>query len=145
MQSSAGLRIVKSVDELQIPKGSFWYMASPYSKHANLDMAALDAMDVAGDLEHLGIPHFAPIPTLHDVARCAGVDPRCDEFWKEVLEPWLRRSYGCLVVMMDGWNESDGVTHERRVFTAFERPVLYMPKDFARRAVRGLIPNESAQ
>jgi hypothetical protein len=130
------MRVVASIEELRLPPGQFWYLASPYSKRRDLDAAAMEVIDISTDLEQLSVANFAPIPTLHDVARTAGIDPRDDQFWKEVLEPWLRKAHGCLVAMMDGWDRSNGVTHERRVFTAFDRPVLYLPENFARKALR---------
>jgi hypothetical protein len=131
------LDIVASVEQLRLPVGKFWFLASPYSKR-DLDGAAEEAMDVSSDLEFLRIPHFAPIPSSHDLARIAGVDPRDHEFWEKINLPWMHASHGCLVLMMDGWDQSVGIDRERKIFRGLDRPILFLKKEFVRKEMRRL-------
>jgi hypothetical protein len=93
----------------------FIYMASPYS-HKNIDVMRvryLKACHAAAELMGLGFTVFAPIAHSHPIAGYLDAALRTDfDFWMLQDLPILRSASELVVVTLEGWEESRGVTRE---------------------------------
>jgi Domain of unknown function (DUF1937) len=107
--------------------GGYWYLGSPYSKFAfGLEAAYRQVSEAAGLLIRAGVPVFCPIAHSHPIAKYGQLDPVNHELWVTVDAPLVRAAGGLIVLMLPGWTESRGLTHERSAFEATDRPVVYM-------------------
>jgi hypothetical protein len=89
------------------------YIASPYT-HYDLDVRISRFEQVcyfAGELMNMGeivfspIAHCHPIQVMHDLP--------CDwEYWKKTCLAYLGCCYKLIVLQLDGWDTSTGVTAE---------------------------------
>lgn len=111
---------------LHLPDGGFWYLATPYTNYPAGHQNAWDrACRVAARLLQANIPVFSPIAHGHQISRSLEADTH--EFWMKVNRPLMDAAHGLIVVTMDGWWESRGITEEREIFTAAGKPVIYLP------------------
>jgi len=107
-----------------------YYLASPYTHtdSAVRKMRAEDATEVAVRLLHLGLFVFAPIPynepwEKHNL-------PGDWAFWCEFDKSFVERCDGGLIVLMlDGWEKSTGVTAEIEFATQLGKPIYYATKE----------------
>ena len=105
----------------------FQYLASPYSKYAGgLDAAAEEASRNAGLLIKAGIPVFCPISHSHAIAEATGIDPLDLHLWLAADRPLMEKADGLIVLMMDGWELSQGIFAETTCFQAMRKPITYM-------------------
>lgn len=126
MKLLRGMAEVQSIEELSGPDG-FWYIGTVYSKYQRgLNAAYQYARDVSEALHDAGIPHFAPVVSSHEAAIETGIDPTDHDFWMAVDRPFMERAYGLVVVGMDGWEHSAGLTKERAYFTAAQKPIYFL-------------------
>lgn len=126
--------------DLILAETAFWYLATPYSLYrAGREAAFEDACMVAGCLLAHGVVVFSPIAHAHPVAARAGIGDRGWPFWKRVDLPLMHAAHGCLVVEMDGWRESVGVTEEIAMFEAMGKPVRHLGGGF----LEGLIGSDA--
>ena len=117
---------ITSLSELRIKSG-FWYVGTAYSKYRDGIEAAYNyARDVSDVLQRAGIRHFVPVVTAHEDARTSGVDPRDHDFFMAVNKPWMLRGHGLLVIGMEGWEASRGISDERAYFGAAQKPILFL-------------------
>lgn len=106
------------------------YLASPYSKYHLGREAAFDLVTrEAARFMAEGIHVFAPITHSHPIQMNAernGI-PLINswEFWRDVDLIMIRQSAGLVVMMLEGWEESVGVTAEIEYAQANGIPVLY--------------------
>ena len=114
---------VRSAIELRLSKG-FWYVATPYTNYADgIDAAYNDAREVDAMLDWARVPRFTPIVSAHEIAMASGIDPKDHDFWMGVDRPFMERAHGLIIVELDGWEQSRGVTMERLYFEGHERPI----------------------
>jgi len=92
------------------------YLAIPYSDPDPevMDYRAEISDIVCADLMNQGRVIFAPISSCHHIAKKYTL-PRDWEFWKNIDEQFVRASKTLLVVALDGWEKSTGVTAERKI------------------------------
>lgn len=106
----------------------FWYMATPYTRFpAGHEAAYIEASKAAGLLLKAGVPIFPAIPSVHRAAQqTPGLDPTDGEFWYRVLLPYLRLSFGLIIVKMSAWDTSVGIGREQVDTDRDRKPILYM-------------------
>ena len=109
---------------------SFWYVGTPYAKYPQGHQAAFEeACRVASTLLKTGMKVFCPIAHAHAIRSTPGSTPLpfTHEFWLGLDKPFVDAAEGLIVVMMEGWEESTGLTWEIEEFTKAGKPILYMP------------------
>lgn len=105
---------------------SFWYVASPYSKYPKgLDEACAEVCRSAALLVKADIPIFCPIAHSHPIATVGGL-PDDYNFWKTQDKVMMAIAHGLIVVMMDGWELSHGVSDEIKTFREAGKPIVFM-------------------
>ncbi len=106
------------------------YLASPYSdpspevEHARF----LEACKHAAQMMAQGILVFSPIAHSHPIA-LAGDLPRGWDFWERPCMAMLGPSERLVVLMLDGWRESVGVTAEIKNMIDAGKQVMYRNPD----------------
>ena len=108
----------------------YTYLASPYShpdpavreERFRLAVAAAAKLMKQGEIVFCPIAHSHCIDLKFD-------SPESGEFWKRQDWPMLRGADRLVVLMIDGWEESDGIMHEVGVAKNIGIPVGYMYAD----------------
>lgn len=107
---------------------SFYYLASPYSKHPKgTDVAFERACEAAAILMVRHIPVFSPIAHSHSISETAHLNGD-HRFWLDIDFPFMDAALGLIVLMDDGWEESAGVTEEIGTFACMHKPIYYMDR-----------------
>jgi hypothetical protein len=108
----------------------YFYVATPYSKYpkalGGIAGAYRDACIATSILVEQGVRAYSPIVHTHPIAIEGNMDPYDHSIWMPQDEPFMRNASGLVVVMMDGWKQSTGVTEEVKYFEATGKPVFYM-------------------
>lgn len=103
-----------------------WYVATPYTNFsAGRTAAFIMACRVTAELARAGLEVYSPIAHSHPVAVHGGLDAVDHEFWVRFDKPMVDRCDGLIVVTMEDWARSRGVTHEIREFERVGKPVNY--------------------
>ena len=103
---------------------SYWYMASPYSKYPyGLSSAHLHACRACALLITAGIPVFSPIVHSHPIA---GLDPLDHDIWMPLDRAMVEAAGGLIVLKLEGWSRSVGVSEEIEWFAEMGKPIVYM-------------------
>lgn len=106
---------------------TYWYVATPYSKFPDGAEAAYhSACLAAGSLIARGLKVFCPIAHSHPIAECSSLPLDDYDIWLPLDEPFMEAAHGLIVVKMQGWRTSHGVTHEIAHFKAKGKPVMYL-------------------
>jgi hypothetical protein len=92
------------------------YLAIPYTDPDEKirDYRAEISDIVCADLMNQGRVIFAPISSCHHIAKKYDL-PKDWDFWKNIDEQFIRASKKLLVITLPGWEESTGVTAERKI------------------------------
>lgn len=107
-----------------------YYLASPYthSKKRVKKMRAEEATKAAVDLLHLGVYVFAPIPYNSPWEKYH--IPGDWSFWADFDKTFVERCDGGIIVLkLDGWKESVGVTAEIEFAGELGLPVYYVSQE----------------
>jgi hypothetical protein len=105
---------------------SFWYLATPYTKHPRGPVAAHEEACFAAALcFKAGINVFAPIAHTHAIATIGKIEGHFER-WSAFDESMVKLARGLIVVKMDGWRESVGVTAEVALARELNKSVFYM-------------------
>lgn len=105
----------------------YWYLGSPYSKFPGGMEAAYRAVCLsAALLINNKVPVFSPIAHSHSIAVEGDVDPMDHSIWLPADEPLMKAAGGLIVLMMDTWQTSYGLSCEIRHFVEAGKPVVYM-------------------
>lgn len=105
----------------------FWYLATPYTKYEHgTEAAFVMACQQAALLLRAGIIVYSPIAHMHSVAIHGGMDVSYATPWMEFDAPLMAAAKGIIICRMAGWKVSFGVMHEREVFQAAGKPVVFM-------------------
>lgn len=102
------------------------YLAVPYS-HEDKDVMETRfeiVCEVAGKLMNQGKMIFSPISHSHPIAVRSKL-PRSWEFWEKFDRAYLMCSKELYVLMLDGWEESTGVTAEIKMAKELNIPIFY--------------------
>lgn len=112
-----------------------WYVATPYTKYpGGIGEAFDEACHQSATLVRAGIHVFSPIAHFHPIAILGDLDPLDHGIWIPQNRPFIAAAFGLIVVMMDGWHESDGVSAEIDAFIAAHKPIIFMGP--------GIVPEE---
>jgi len=107
-----------------LPTDGFIYLGSPYSLQADLNEAADIAEQAAALLMRRRHAVYAPIPHGHTIAR-HGL-PSDWSFWKRQCEPFIDAASALVVLKLDGWRDSVGLTYEIARFHEAGKPIVYV-------------------
>lgn len=103
------------------------YLASPYThaSHFVMEQRFDAACKAAGELMRYGKVVFSLIAHTHPIAvRCEL--PRGWDFWERFDREFISASEEVVVLMLDGWRESKGVTAEIAIARELGIPVTYL-------------------
>lgn len=105
------------------------YLASPYThKEKKIKLQrAYDATEASVRLLNRNIHVFAPIPYNYHWEKF--FVPGDWVFWEEFDKNFLRRCDGLIVLMLDGWDKSIGVTAEIKYAKKISLPICYVTLD----------------
>lgn len=106
---------------------TFAYLATVYSKWPDgIEDAFKTAARCAARLLERGHAVYSPIAHTHPLAIYGAIDPMRHDIWLPADEPFMEAARECWVVLMPGWRESKGITHEIEWFLAHNKPVKYL-------------------
>lgn len=101
-----------------------YYIATPYTRYKHgLEKAYAEASHLAVRLQDRGWRVFSPIAAFHPLARTTGIDPCDHKFWLTCCMPWIEKCDALVIAAMEGWMESVGITWERKMFSAMNKPI----------------------
>ena len=99
------------------------YLGSPYRGFpGGLREAARIVRANHALLLKAGLDVFCPISHSHDTP----VDREDDSLWMRVDKTIAARSDYLIVLMMQGWDTSEGLTEERGWFDEWGKPIVFM-------------------
>lgn len=105
----------------------FIYLASPYSRYSGgTENAFREAAEATAALIGAGHKVFSPIVHSHIIAQAGNFDPLDCAMWLEQDEPFMEAAAGIVVLMLEGWDRSVGVTHEINRFAEMGKPIVLM-------------------
>ena len=112
----------------EIPQAkTFWYLASPYSKHpAGLEEAFREVCRASAQLLKAGHSIFSPIAHTHPIAIYGNMDPLNHDIWLKADRCTMDAASGILILAVPGWEDSYGIQFERGVFKTAGKPELYV-------------------
>lgn len=117
---------------------TFYYLASPYSKHSRgIHEAHVAVCQQAALLIQAGVSVYSPIAHTHSVALWGGLDPYDHDVWLPADKPIADAAGGLIVLKMEGWSRSLGIAEEIEWFAERGLPVIYMEP--------GVVPAELLQ
>lgn len=105
---------------------SLIYLASPYSHddHNVREMRFLSACAAAASLMRQGKHVYSPIAHTHPIAKF-GL-PLDWSFWGEYDRKFLAVCESMIVLMLDGWDKSKGVSAEMQIAKDMNIPITFM-------------------
>lgn len=105
---------------------SYWFIASPYRAYPlGLDAAFKLACDARGLLIKAGVPTYSPIVSTHPIVMRCGLDAFSD-IWLTTEAPIRQRACGMILLLADGWQQSEGMKAEIAEFRSARKPILEM-------------------
>lgn len=112
--------------EAESMRTSLVYLGTPYTKYrAGLDAAAHEAARIAAALSlATGGAIFSPIAHSHALARAGHVSPLDEALFRPLNTVMMLASDILVVVHMDGWAESIGLTEEIGFFLEARKPIF---------------------
>ena len=118
-------------DQLKLHTG-YWYVATPYSKwKGGLDDACHEACLAMGQLVTRGIHAYSPIAHTHPIALASSIDPLSHKIWMKMDKPLFYASFGLLVIALEGWHESKGISMEIKWCRDTRKPMYLIDQSFA--------------
>lgn len=106
---------------------TFWYLASPYSKYpSGIFHAHIAACKQAALLIKAGVSVYSPIAHSHSIAEHGGLDPLDHDIWLPADKPTAEAAGGLIVLKLEGWSRSFGITQEIEWFAERGLPIVYM-------------------
>ncbi len=106
------------------PELGLCFLSTPYTKTADIDRAFQQAAHIAAKLSKAGLTVFSPIAHSHSLARCAGLDHRDPAVFAALNNKMLKHAEVLIVVLMEGWQDSDGVKEEVAFFERAHKPIF---------------------
>lgn len=109
------------------------YLAAPYSHPDRaVRIARFHAINsVAAELMRAGELVYSPISHTHPIAE-AGDLPLGWDFWQKYDTAFIEHSKRVVVLQLDGWRESKGVTAEIKIAQSLGTPIDYIDEAIAR-------------
>jgi hypothetical protein len=84
------------------------------------------ACQQAALLLRAGVVVYSPISHMHSIAIHGGLDISYATPWMTLDAPMMEAARGIIVCKMEGWDTSEGMTHEHAVFRSAGKPVVWM-------------------
>jgi hypothetical protein len=104
-----------------------YYLGSPYSRYPEGIEAAFEHVsELAADLLKQGLDCYVPIAHSHAIAKFGRIDPLDHDIWLPLDKKMMERCDGLFVAMMDGWENSYGISVEIEEFTRMRKPIVYL-------------------
>ena len=105
-----------------------WYVASPYTKYRHgYEIAYQRALAITVELLKHKIPVWSPIVYSHQFV-AYGLPIEAKD-WMFLDEAMIKACTGCIVYMMEGWEQSSGIIHEVQLFREQGKHIEYLPED----------------
>lgn len=135
--------------------GGYWYLMSPYSGYPHGRAAAFElARETTALLMCGGIPVFSPIAHGHVINEWyrrssgggdlhEGEDPH--GFWMRMDLPMLRAAKGCILLLANGWHESEGIRAEIAEANRLGKPVVEMRPGFVPAELREVVRSDQSR
>lgn len=104
------------------------YIASPYSDpDENVRITRYhEVVRASAWLYQNAVPNYTPIGHCHPTASMYKM-PTGWEWWKAIDRRFIQRMSEVVVLTLDGWRDSTGVTGEIEMAEEFDLPVSYLP------------------
>lgn len=108
------------------------YVATPYTKYPlGLYAAFRDACAVAARLIEAGVRAYSPIAASHSIAVHGGLSLTDHSLWLPYNEGFMQRCDALVIALMEGWDQSYGITHEILWFRSHRKSVFSIdPKTY---------------
>lgn len=108
--------------------GTYWYLATPYSKYPEgLEAAEKLAAENAALLLKARIPVFCPIAHTGPLVVHGNFESRDHDFWINVVDrPLMRGAHGLIFLEAPSWQWSSGMHEEIVEFTKAGKPIVFM-------------------
>lgn len=106
----------------------FTYLASPYTSPDELTRLRRfrQVRRVAGLFALAGVPVYSPIVHGHTINHEIGplIQGDVHGFWMTQCEPFVRQAERLVILTLEGWDMSLGVTYEARIARFLNKPIL---------------------
>ena len=114
--------ILKNID-------GYVYLASPYSHEENIVMESRfkDAERALVWLLKQGIPTYGAIAYTHNLV--AYGFPVDFEFWSKIDKPFIEKANVLIVLTLQGWTTSKGISKELQIAHKLRTPVFTMREE----------------
>ena len=119
-----------------------FYLATPYSKQRTHAQAYLDALAAQVRLLNVGLDVFCPVVYFHPAS--IRMRERPHSFWMARCMPFLMAADELLVVKMPGWENSEGIAEEMRLFKGLSKPIVHLGWPMTDLDVAMVLARESA-
>ncbi len=109
---------------------SYYYLGSPYThedeavRNERYDLACLATVK----LLKMGIHIFSPIGHSHPLARDYGLAGDW-KFWEDYDKTMMRPAEGLIILTIDGWRESTGLSHETLFMSSKKKSITLVSFD----------------
>ena len=125
---------VPEMGEISSSAKDFQYLASPYSLNNTADSSAMresyeQVTRCTFKLLKTGLNVYSPITYHHAVQKVCGVMRQPTRFWLELDFGILKHAKGMFVLMLDGWQNSIGVTREIEFCRHNNIPISFIHPD----------------
>ena len=109
---------------------SYCYIASPYSHEdpAIMEDRYKAVMKITAEYLQGKIHVYSPIVHCHEIAKVYSL-PKDYNFWKAYNKTMLDKADKLIVVMLDGWENSIGVSDEIKFATSRNKHILFLPEE----------------
>lgn len=107
------------------------YIASPYSTPiaSVLEERVHKVTQFTGLMIQQGYPVFSPIAYFHAYAKAFNL-PTDAGFWHQINMQFLRKSECLWVLRLVGWEQSKGLTIERKIAKSLAMPIIHFDANF---------------
>lgn len=112
---------------MDLKTDGFYYLASPYTHPDETvrDFRYYQALRTVAYLCATGYTVISPIVQCHEMAKLH-ILPTNFEFWKTWNEHLIRASIGMIILKLDGWMDSNGITDEIMFCTQNDIKIIEM-------------------
>lgn len=125
---------VPEMGEISASAKDFQYLACPYSLNNTADSDEMknryeQVTRCTYKLLKTGLNIYSPITYHHAIQRVCGIIKAPTRFWLELDFGILKHAKGMFVLMLDGWQNSIGVTREIEFCRHHDIPISFIHPD----------------
>lgn len=107
---------------------SYWYVATPYSRYPGGHEAAfVAAASHTASLARAGLAVVSPVVATYPLVIHGGLRLTTFDEVFPLIGPMMDGTDGMIVVQLEGWDESFGISKERKIFTIGRKPIIDVP------------------